>query len=1062
MPSHCRPGLAFVLLLAGALGVSVVGAQSSGRFPGTGDNAAMVIQYSMTGVEVTGAPRDNGPSMQWHRKISGKMTGRRIGLNATVSLTQPGYPKCNTAGGGFYFTVEARVSAGSKRATFVHPASGACRDAQFPTTVNLAVDVPDDATSAGISVRATYVNPMYGDRVSLVNGEFTATPRVRAGGGGGARPTPPPAVPTPFGGDDGTDGTDDDLPPWVKVVGTAAALAAGVAMISRILSSRRARKPTRPPQYGYILQLSAEEIQVEEGKPATVSTRVWRVDEQGAISPVPDATLAVASPDPALQVSPDSGKGTIECTVVLVRQPGSPTIVLTVTGQAGGQTVQASVRVVLQPLRLGAWVAGLKEADAFFDARARAWGFREIVAFFHDTDEKPCTPPAGCTFQVAAVPDVLEAGPARSDDGLTWTLAVRLRPGTDLDAHLGPLLQRHEGRVKATVTATAADGRVLASTVAYRLRPTLTVFLRAFDGDPQREDGHEYVGAVLPPGELVADGRDAVHLVAFVCRTDLADDPRRAFERRFPAPLDLTVELTGRDADAFQVCPPTRLTDPALLPRLVPEGCTAFAVSARRPILHDGRTREVGARLRAKLLDSRHSSGYEIAEDTVEITLSVDPVHLALWVLPGQYRGTSEAWAFARVVLPREPWAVPLPGLTLELGVEQPGNGACLQIHASGPDIRLSRTPGAVTADLVASQPQALSPHQRQSGVIRRNTPLGVAGWLLHYSGLTWANAPSSCFIVKCRCAGLDEAVSFTVDVGENGRQLASALEAAVHGLDMTNPEFDSYWSSPSLVSLLTVAEARGPLYNMRTCAYDIAVWAGLMTPAPEGDRAYWIRYNCGQYSARIVTWLMERRHLGAAATALRMNGIEFCQYVCPGIHDWAGIHLSGAGVNDDPAFIDPWWWQEWNSHATGAGWYTMAARGVLVHALLLAELLVVIGALYTYFAGIGCKMLVGLKEFVAKLYVILRDVLLHGRRPPLPAWQDVDKVGVLVWGGGSTLFTAYNWLMPGANRGSPEYSDGFTRYIQYGAHIVDQLVEPLASPASAVGAVQGLRPWGP
>lgn len=964
MPSHCRPGLAFVLLLAGALGVSVVGAQSSGRFPDSGNNAAIVIQYSMTGVAVTGAPRDNGPSMQWHRNISGKVTGRRIGLNATVTLTQPGYPKCNAAGGGFYFTVEARVSAGSKRATFVHPASGACRDAQFPTTVNLAVDVPDDATSAGISVRATYVNPMYGDRVSLVNGEFTATPRVGAGGGGGARPTPPSAAPTPFGGDDGTDGADDGLPPWVKVVGTAAALAAGVAMISRILSSRRARKPTRPPQYGYILQLSAEEIQVEEGKPATVSARVWRVDEQGATSPVPDAPLAVASPDPALQVSPDSGKGTIECTVALVQPPSSQIVVLSITAETGGQRVHASVRVVIQPLRLGAWVAGLKEADAFFDARARAWGFRDIVAFFHDTGEKPCTPPAGCTFQVAAVPDVLEAGPARSDDGLTWTLAVRLRPGTNLDAHLGPLLQRHEGRVKATVTATAADGRVFASTVAYRLRPTLTVFLRAFDGDPQHEDGHEYVGAVLPPGELVADGRDAVHLVAFACRTDLADDPRRAFERRFPAALDLTVELTGRDADAFQVCPPARLTDPALLPRPVPEGCTAFAVSARRPILHDGRTREVGARLRAKLLDSRHTSGYEIAEDTVEITLSVEPVFLKLWVVPGRVRGTSEACCYACLA---QSTRAALLGLPLALKVERSGAGS---LEIEGP------------------QPVATDQH-------------GVARWTLRYGGLTWENSAQARFTVRCGCPGAEGTpamgTEWTVDVGANVTRLVQDLHDQRDALNLTNRAF----ASLRVLGLLFPDSMSGPYTDARHTL----------------GASDWDPHICAELAARINDWMIARRFGNTRlpdhdpTPRARMNGVEISKYsmwlLGPLTHHFAGFFLSGADSNDSPRFADPWWYQEWDDpqHRTLEGLYTRnTERYLLLKFLATAQLVVMLAGQAVVASGIAVSA-AGVNELMAHAAANLARVdLIMG-----DAWDSGVKDNIL-WQDGTYVGYQANW----------------------------------------------------
>lgn len=325
------------------LGAPHAPAQISGRFPTTGSNVAIVIQYSMTGVAASGAPKDNGPSMQWHRRIQGRVTGRRIGLSATVSLTQPGYPRCNTGGGGFYFTVEARVSAGHERATFVHPKSGQCRDATFPVTVNLAVDVPEDATEAGISVRATYVNPMYGDRVSLVYGEFSATPTAGAGAAPVTRPRP--RVPRATSGGDGGGPGDtggDEVPPWKIAVGAAAA-AAAIAAVARTLASRRAKKPSRPPQYGYVLQLSAKVVEVEWGVPASLTVTAWRVDEQGGHSLASDVPITISTPDSAVVIQPRSGTGTLTCQLSLDGQPRARTVELEVTAQGGGRTITANV-----------------------------------------------------------------------------------------------------------------------------------------------------------------------------------------------------------------------------------------------------------------------------------------------------------------------------------------------------------------------------------------------------------------------------------------------------------------------------------------------------------------------------------------------------------------------------------------------------------------------------------------------------------------------------------------------------------------------------------------------
>ena len=75
------------------------------------------------------------------------------------------------------------------------------------------------------------------------------------------------------------------------------------------------------------------------------------------------------------------------------------------------------------------------------------------------------------------------------------------------------------------------------------------------------------------------------------------------------------------------------------------------------------------------------------------------------------------------------------------------------------------------------------------------------------------------------------------------------------------------------------------------------------------------------------------------------MNGIEGCQYILEGIHDWFGFHLSGSGPGDDPLFIDPWWTQDWNlaEMKTNYGFKKQAALIVAVFTLLACEVFVVL-----------------------------------------------------------------------------------------------------------------------
>jgi hypothetical protein len=45
------------------------------------------------------------------------------------------------------------------------------------------------------------------------------------------------------------------------------------------------------------------------------------------------------------------------------------------------------------------------------------------------------------------------------------------------------------------------------------------------------------------------------------------------------------------------------------------------------------------------------------------------------------------------------------------------------------------------------------------------------------------------------------------------------------------------------------------------------------------------------------------------------MNGVEFGEYVFPGIHTFSGLVPGGADTAGDPRFIDPWWRQRFDEH---------------------------------------------------------------------------------------------------------------------------------------------------
>lgn len=137
------------------------------------------------------------------------------------------------------------------------------------------------------------------------------------------------------------EGSPPAAPPWKVAAGVAAA-AAAIAAIARTLASRRAKKPSRPPQCGYVLQLSAKVVEVEWGKPASLTVTAWRVDERGGHTLASDVPITISTPDSALVIEPRSGTGTLTCQLSLDGQPRARTVELEVTAEGGGRTITAT------------------------------------------------------------------------------------------------------------------------------------------------------------------------------------------------------------------------------------------------------------------------------------------------------------------------------------------------------------------------------------------------------------------------------------------------------------------------------------------------------------------------------------------------------------------------------------------------------------------------------------------------------------------------------------------------------------------------------------------------
>jgi hypothetical protein len=144
---------------------------------------------------------------------------------------------------------------------------------------------------------------------------------------------------------------ESQVPDWVLVVGGSAALGAAVTAVVKSLKKRKkSDDPEKPEQkkskdYAYILQLSADRIVLEPGKPAALIIQAWKVDADGRRTQATNASLAVSSGDPAVLTSPSRGFGNMQCSIAVQGNPKTQIVKLMVTGAAEGKQMAAEVQV---------------------------------------------------------------------------------------------------------------------------------------------------------------------------------------------------------------------------------------------------------------------------------------------------------------------------------------------------------------------------------------------------------------------------------------------------------------------------------------------------------------------------------------------------------------------------------------------------------------------------------------------------------------------------------------------------------------------------------------------
>ncbi len=208
--------------------------------------------------------------------------------------------------------------------------------------------------------------------------------------------------------------------------------------------------------------------------------------------------------------------------------PGNP--VLVAEFSSARQQLKAHLSVELnQEIVLSAWVKGKKEADVIYQRKEATpgWDFAEIRTWFHapDNEEKTIQPPfnTGDGPTIEANPPILDVKDHFELEGERgrYVIVVALKDGTDLETCFGetPVDQR---KVEVKVFSTDEKGKEYHDFVTYRVRPTVTFCVHAYEDDPSnRVLQHEYRDIEFNQEmSLVANADDTLKMAGYFMRTD--------------------------------------------------------------------------------------------------------------------------------------------------------------------------------------------------------------------------------------------------------------------------------------------------------------------------------------------------------------------------------------------------------------------------------------------------------------------------------------------------------------------------------------------------------------
>ena len=658
----------------------------------------------------------------------------------------------------------------------------------------------------------------------------------------------------------------------IAIAGTLGALAGELASkAAQAAASENEEQATEEPVY--VLNPSHNLFNLEVNQPVTLNVNGYRVTQAG-YQIENNALISISLPPDLAEyfsLQTTGSNGQISCIITLLKIPSASNATLEVNGVFPQGKANAQVQLAF---KMEFAISPVNSPNITYYEKEKRWQAPELVASFRDPGKDIpikvgfyygfTDPPL--TFK----PDILEVKEGyTSDGGLTYNFRLKVRDGIDLETYFGKDLTADNGRVMVNVVAKDEQGKEYEAKTALEVHPQLKMMAYAYDPDKGKGKNNRpktpYQGLELKDTQFIADGIDVLPVLFFFVRTDKEVKKGEEYLSAVDLVDILSVEFTAG-----------KFPNPEVNEADSGHGLFAYSVRSSGFIPYTKEEEknyalEVDPVMRAGVPKNISLSGM-----THLIFVSPQFMKFHFWVVSGQHRGTSDAFAYVQLC----PSKTGFPNMPLTLEIENPPNsdGGILELKSGDREQTTRDAP-----DYISDVP----------------LPTGAAFWTLEYSGMSWKNLSACVFKVNCYGPESDTGpiwqASQVINVGDNISKLLNDLVDQSSQLDLINP----YWKD-SIVPY----HLRGPIWN-----------ALMLCDSSQPYVCHWLRH-------KIMEWLIARSLYGESKnpkqieSMMNMNGIEF-QYCCFALyHYWANLFLAGTHQINDAKALDPWWEQRWTDPA--------------------------------------------------------------------------------------------------------------------------------------------------